>query len=211
MKLIDLTYPMEETYKDKPAAVPSIIPITVRGQSFKGVIYDFNWGSMMGSYIDFPGHIKETDDGIDADNAPLEDLYEIPAAVIHLSRQGAPGPIRAEELEEASVDVPEDGALIIHALGRKRFNEVEADTVFFGKSAIEWIVKKRIKLIVSDVYENHKNPEGVFVELFKAGIATVCLPINLEKITKNPVKLSALCMRAEGVTQLPCRVLVRED
>jgi len=211
MKLIDLTYPMQESYKDKPAVAPSLVPIKVRGGSFKALIYDFNWGSMMGSYIDFPGHIRETDDGIDAQNAPLETLYEIPACVIHLKRRGSPGPVSAEELEKESREVPEEGGLIIHALGPKQFYEVEPDSVFFGKSAIEWIIDKKIKLIVSDVYENHKNPEGVFVEFFKAGIATVCLPVNLQEITKNPVKLTALCVRAKGVTQLPCRVLVRED
>jgi hypothetical protein len=51
----------------------------------------------------------------------------------------------------------------------------------------------------------------VFVEFFKAGIATVCLPINLGEITAPHVTLTALCVRAKGVTQLPCRVLVKEE
>ena len=211
MKLIDLTCPMEETYKNKPAVIPSILPLKIKGKPYSAVIYDFNWGGMMGSYIDFPGHIKETDDGVDAFNAPLENLYELPAAVIHLKREGAPGPIRAKELEEIPVKVPQGGGLIVNALGKKRFSEAPPNSVYFGRDAIEWIVATKIKLIVSDVYENHKNPEGVFVKFFKAAIATVCLPINLDLIEKNYVKLTALCVKARGVKQLPCRVIVRED
>ena len=156
MKLIDLTYPMEETYKNKPAVIPSFFPLKIKGKPYSAVIYDFNWGGMMGSYIDFPGHIKETDDGVDAFRAPLENLYELPAAVIHLKREGTPGPISAKELEETRVKVPRGGGLIVNALGKKRFNEVPPNSVYFGRDAIKWIVGTKIKLILNIQKEKKK-------------------------------------------------------
>jgi len=47
----------------------------------------------------------------------------------------------------------------------------------------------------------------VFLDLFGAGITTVCLPVNLSALTTPYVRLTALPVRFETVTQLPCRVV----
>ena len=63
---------------------------------YTGVVYDLNTTTMMGSYIDFPGHIMETDDGVHGGNVDLADFCGMPAAVIHLDRakiNGIPGDV----------------------------------------------------------------------------------------------------------------------
>ena len=87
----------------------------------------------IGMYIDLPGHIRETDDGVDAANCPPERFYRIAADVVHLDREGGSGPVTAEMLEAASVDHTGAPTLLVNALGSRRFDEIEEHfTAFRG-------------------------------------------------------------------------------
>ena len=68
--------------------------------------------------------------------------------------------------------------------------------------AVEWLNKTPCKLLVSDVYESTAL-EGVFLKLFEGGIATICEPANLHKLTARKVKLTVLFSKMP-ITQLPC-------
>ena len=82
--------------------------------------------------------------------------------------------------------------------------------VYFTRGASEWIAATGIRLFIADCYENYADPEGFFVILFGAGIATVCLPENLAEIREDLVHVTALLCRMRGVTQIPCRVVAVE-
>jgi len=169
-------------------------------------VYLFDHNGMAGTYIDFPGHIKETGDTSDARGYPLERLYRQEAAVIRLDRADRSGGVTAEELERAFVRPFFGGALVINALGARRFDEIEYRSVWLAEDAVNWIIRAGIHLLASDIYES-KALHGVFFDLFRAGIATVCCPINLHRITTPRCKLTALLPRFRNVTQLPCRLL----
>jgi kynurenine formamidase len=172
---------------------------------YTGMIYHFDHDSMLGTYIDFPGHIKETDDGADAANYSLEKLFRIRAAVIHLDRADGSGAVEADELEGAlEGSVP--GVLVINALGNRRFDEIEERSVYLAESAIDWIVAHKVHLLVSDIYES-KRLHGVFPALFGSGISTVCYPINLHLLTASHTRLTLLPVRYPNVTQIPCRII----
>jgi hypothetical protein len=175
------------------------------------MVYDFTHGSMVGSYLDLPGHLKETDDGLTAENYPLDKLYEVPTVVAHLPRAGAHGKITAAELEAACPVQPEGGALVIHALGAMSFWEMNpGQSVALTREACLWMGERKIHLLVSDVYEHRTEKEGVFLHLFRAGISTVCLPVNLGELP-DQVKLTILAPRYPFATQFPCRVIARVD
>ena len=169
---------------------------------YTGVVYDLNTTTMMGSYIDFPGHIMETDDGVHGGNVDLADFCAIPAAVIHLDRAQNPGGISAADLEEAYGGVPDTRAVIINALGSTGSFEIPPRSVYLELDAVEWLKKTPCKLLVSDVYESTAL-EGVFLKLFEGGIATVCEPANLHKLSARNVKLTVLFPKMP-ITQLPC-------
>ena len=59
--------------------------------SYTAVVYDFAHDSMVGTYLDLPGHIIETDDGQDAATQPLERFYRLQASVLHLCREDGRG------------------------------------------------------------------------------------------------------------------------
>lgn len=204
MKIIDIT----ETV---PAELKTTRwPLKFSDGTCTGLSHDFRIASESGTYIDFPSHIEETDDGSDAENFPLEKLFRVPATVIHLDRASGSGAVSADELIAASP--PFKGkALIVNALGLRGVRDIEMRSVWFGKDAVDWIVDTGIDLFVADIYECRERLTGIFGELFRAGICTICIPKNLALIDQPYVKLSALPLPIKGATQLPCRAFVEME
>lgn len=209
MRLVDLTLPVPPRENDHPTARLEEWPIPFAGGTYTAMIHHFSHWSMSGTYIDFPSHIKETDDGQDAANYPAEKLFRVQCRVIHLNRADGSGRIGADELRAAC---PAGlggigGAMVINALGPLRFDQIKNRSVFLGKDAVDWIIETGVHLLVSDVYESDVQAQGVFQDLFARGISTVCCPVNLHQLTSPQVRITALPLRQEGVTQLPCRLL----
>ncbi len=206
MGLIDLTLTIGTREK---AALPREEAVKQGdGAGYTAMIYDFEHDSMTGTYIDFPGHIKETDDGRHAGNYPITKLFRVNTNVIRLDKRDGAGGIGARELREACPCPIDGGGLIINALGDRRFDQIKFRSVYLEKDAVCWIVDSGIHLLVSDVYESPAL-HGVFGALFKAGISTVCCAVNLHQLTAPRVELSVMPGRYEGVTQLPCRVVAQ--
>ena len=206
MKLLDLTLPLQSHQNGHPTATPRRLHLGEGDATYTAIVYDMAHDSMAGTYLDLPGHIEETDDGQDAATLPVERLYRLPAAVVHLDRQDGSGGIGAAELAAASEIDGNPQALIINALGARRFDEIQERSVYLELDAIDWIITTGVKLLVSDVYES-RALHGVFKALFGAGISTVCCPINLHQVKAPTVRLTVLPARIPQVTQLPCRVV----
>lgn len=205
MPLVDLTWDfIGERFA--PEIIEEKIPLESGLTKYTGVVYRMTCDGMSGTYIDFPGHIAETDNGVAADNFPLEELYRVPASVIHLDFCSGDGAVTAEDLEKAYGGKITTPALIINALGSLEPTDIDCRSVYLDESAVDWIIGCGCKLLVSDVYES-KALHGVFLKLFGAGVVTVCMPVNLHKIEEKEVKLTALFPKMPKVYQLPCRVV----
>jgi hypothetical protein len=126
--------------------------------------------------------------------------------VVHLDRVGGSGAVSAAELAAACPRGRPRPALVINALGQRQFDAIETRSVFLSDGAVEWIVRRNVRLLVSDIYESQAI-HGVFKVLFAHRVATVCAPVNLHLLTSPRVKLTALFLRCPGVTQIPCRLV----
>ena len=217
MILVDLTLPIppEEPESDGPgqpfAARPTLVTrewvLPGPGPARRArVHYLHHWG-MAGTYLDLPGHLAETDDGVDVAGAPLDRLYRLPAVVAHLDRSRQPGRISADELATACPPTGGAAALVVHALGRRRFDEVPHRSVYLGRDAVAWIVSTGVGLLVADVYESDSDPQQVFTGLFAAGVWAVCHAIDLHRLDQPRFWLTALPLRYPTATQVPCRLL----
>jgi len=188
-----------------PEIVQREVPLKSDKTRYTGVVYNVSSSTMMGSYIDFPGHIAETDDGVLGSNVNLADFAGMPAAVIRLDRAQQPGGVTAEDLQAAFKGVPDTPAVIINALGATGSFEIPPRSVFLTLDAVEWLKATPCKLLVSDIYESTAL-EGVFLRLFEGGIATVCEPANLYKLPEGIVKLTVLFSKMP-ITQIPCALV----
>lgn len=199
MKLIDLTFKPDVRTEEYQVKLKS------PGIEYTGVCYNFALNSMAGTYLDFPGHIAETDNGRNAGNYPPEKLFRRRAKVIHLNCES--GAVSAKDLADNCPRKPGKGdALIINALGKRHFAEVPERSVYLDKSAVDWIIEQGIELLISDIYESNEL-SGVFYYLFEAGITAICRPVNLDKLDSPEVKITALPLPLSGVKQIPCRLL----
>ncbi len=178
--------------------------------AYTGIIYQFQSGSMQGTYLDLPGHIRETDDGQTADTFPAEKLYRIPASVIHLDRASGSGAVSAADLESAFGGMPNTPGIIINALGVREPDQIECRSVFLDMTAVQWLIDAGCKMLVSDIFES-QTLDGVFLKLFQAGACTVCEPVHLAKVTAPVVRLTVLFPKFPQLTQFPCRVIAEWD
>ena len=175
--------------------------------AYTGLIYQFSSDSMQGSYLDLPGHIRETDDGLTAADIPAEKLYRLPAARIRLDRPSGSGPVSAQDLQSAYRGTPTAPAIIITALGPLNPQDIVQRSVYLDFSAVDWLIGCGCRLLVSDIYESTAL-EGVFLRLFQAGVWTYCEPVNLAQITAAAVRLTVLFPKFTQLTQFPCRGIV---
>ena len=188
-----------------PEILREEMPLKSGMTSYTGIVYTIKHDGMTGTYIDFPGHIAETDDGIRGDNCPLENIFRVPAQVIRMDRESGSGAVTADDLERACGGKVSTPALVINALGGKEPCEIENRSVYLDDSAVEWIIQSKCRLLVSDIYES-RALHGVFLKLFAAGITTVCHPARLRQLPAGEIRLSVL-FPLINVTQLPCRLV----
>ena len=204
MAYVDLTADFRGR-KVLPEIVQREVALKSDKTEYTGVVYNISTSTMMGSYIDFPGHIRETDDGVNGANSDLADFTNMSAAVIRFDRAGKPGGITAEDLENAYGGVPDTQAVIINALGSVSSFDIPPRSVYLTLDAVEWLKKTPCKVLVSDIYESTAL-EGVFLKLFEGGISTVCEPANLHKLPAGKVKLTVHFAKIP-ITQLPCTLV----
>lgn len=194
--------------KDGFEAAVSEVPLESANTRYTGVIYRIAESSMLGTYIDFPGHIRETDNGVDAGNFPVRELYRAPASVIRLDRDH--GPVSGAELEAAFGGKVHTPVLVINALGARDETELPFRIVYLDHSALDWIIACGVRYLISDVYESQAL-HGVFLKLFQAGVTTICCPANLAALHCGEVKITCLFLPLAGVTQIPCRLIAEQE
>jgi kynurenine formamidase len=197
MKLIDLTLPWSPVETNE-----KLIPLRSDRTAYTGVVYDFRLNSMTGSYIDFPGHIQQTMDGMHAGNFPLSDLYRVPATLLRPKRSGSG--ITAAELAEARGDLSPTPCLVVHGRAGTDMPLISRG-IYLTMEAVGWIIDSGCRLLVSDTYES-EHLDGVFLKLFSAGISTVCMPVNLDKLTSQLMKITVFTPLLQGFVQIPCRI-----
>jgi len=206
MAIIDLTLPVVPEEDDHPTLRTEEWHFTTGSEPFDALVHWYHHGSMVGTYIDFPGHIKETADGFDAVSYPAERIFRVESTVVHLDRTDGSGAVSADELEQAAPPV-RGGGLVINALGATRFDGIEERSVWFAADALQWIADQGVHLLVADIYESDIDPQNTFLNLFRAGICTVCYPIELHRLEVPYVRLTALPLRYPGAMQIPCRLI----
>ena len=115
-----------------------------------------------------------------------------------------------KELEDTGVAVKTPGLLIQVDDWNLASPDEIARAPFYGKSAMRWVVSQKINLFISNVYENHADRQGIFAAFFRAGIICICIPANLDRITRERIKICAVPLKIPGAVQLPCRLLAVE-
>jgi len=113
------------------------------------------------------------------------------------------------------IDIPVNSAILVGTGWGKYWREkfYLDKSPYFTYEAMEWLVSKKPFLLGTDFprWENLDKPEGFFKDFYAADILMLAPCINLEKITRQQVKLTALPLNIPGTSSIPCRAVVIED
>ena len=149
LRAVDLTCPATFSRHLPPECRESRLELKSAATRYTGVVYDLRLNGMSGSYIDFPGHIAETDDGRRADNVDLTEFYRMDATVIHVDRTEKSGGITGAELEAVCGGVPNTPAIIIHSMGPKDPPDINFRSSWLTMDAVEWLIAAKCRILVS--------------------------------------------------------------
>ena len=196
-KIIDLTNLTIAKYTLRNRIVPLK---QADGLEYNGICTDGEFVATSGSYIDFPGHIDITDDQRTAATVDICDYYRQKTFLIR-PEVNADNAITAQALQKAISNMPQDTTMLIinspAGMGKSHLTLEAADA----------ICNLNLRCLISDTYEKAAY-EGVFMHLFRGGVACVCIPDNLDQLPEQQSFFcSVIFLPIPGAVQLPCRVI----
>jgi kynurenine formamidase len=191
------------------------IGLTAMIEDFEGM------GGHTGLHIETPATGIGYDKSYPLIDVPIEKLVNADAYVYQLDHDSLPVKdgkpyITLEALKAAEKgDVP-DGSIILIGTGYGK-NWVKDDYLakswFIKRDAMYYIIDKKPLLLGVDAtdFENWTNPERFFERFFNSDILLMAPCVNLEKISKFKVKITALPIKIKGAAICPTRAVVMED
>ena len=84
---------------------------------------------------------------------------------------------------------------------------------FFQREAMRYLLDKNPLLIGADSaeWENPKNPEGLFADIYRTDTFILAPCVNLEKIRQYRIKLTVFPLNVQGAFICPARAAVSEE
>ena len=187
--------------------------------------------SQTGTYLETPAHFYSNENCYLVSDIPIEKLVNIPCYVINLNEKDfnvsfSPLEINYPKRKFIDVnmikaacnngkDIAEKSAILIGTGWGKYWREdfYLDKSPYFTYEAMKWLISKKPVLLGTDFprWENLENPQGFFRDFYAADILMLAPCVNLEKITKSRVKLTALPLNIPGTSSIPCRAVVIEE
>jgi kynurenine formamidase len=173
-------------------------------------------GTFMETGATYLGYEK----AISVDKIPVEKLVNVDACVLQtpydrLEEKDERKYISLDDIKKAEKEnIPENVAIIVGTGYGQRWKEKDymAKSPFFKKEAFNYLLDKKPILIVSDFpnWDNNVHPEGFLKRLYNSGVIVLVCCVNLEKITKFKVTLTALPIKVLNTCMCPTRAVVIE-
>jgi kynurenine formamidase len=225
MKVIDISGPIYTgmwSYADYyPDFKLSSVEFEFGGEKYSVDVFE-GMHAQTGSYIESPEVFSTSgkSGGLNA-AVPVEKLFMMDTYVLQIPhdslgmKDGRPyvsfADIKGAEIEQ----IPEGASILVGTGYGKNWDKKDyVDKAwFFKKDALDYLTDKKPFLLGGDSpsWENGVNPEGAFERFYKSGSLLFAPCINLEKITRFRVKLTALPMNILKAGVCPVRAIVTEE
>ncbi len=178
--------------------------------------------SQTGTYLETPAHYYGNDNCYLVSDIPVEKLFNMKCSVIninsgHFDNSQGRMPVTPEMLQKSCQNMRiEAGEAILVGTGwGSRWTERDylERSPYFTKDAMAWLISKIPFLLGADFprWENLARPEGFFEAFYAADILMLAPCVNLEKVAKCKVKLTALPLYIPGTSCIPCRAVIAEE
>lgn len=228
MKLIDASGPIYEGMWSYGEPFPEFRlvdikePDWVEGFSPKSQAFE-GFCMLTGSYIDGPSHAYGLKESYPMSDIPIEKLFDVDAYVYKfdlksLQKEGRRPVVNLKDVNEAekkiSHDIPRRSILVFATGWGEHWEKPDymTDAWFFEKDAIEYIVEKRPFIMAVDTpyIDCLENERGSWDKVYGNDITLLAPLVNIEKISKDKVKIFICPLNILNTTGLPCRVIIKE-
>jgi kynurenine formamidase len=224
MKVIDISGPIYTgmwSYADYyPQFELSAVEFEFGGEKYSVDVFK-GMHAQVGSYLESPGIFDGEPNEGGLNVIPIDRLFMIDAYVYQIPHDSLPVKddrpyITVDALKEAEKgDVVENSAILVGTGYGSNWDSEDyvKKAWFFSKDALYYLIDKKPFILGGDspVWENEVNPEGAFERFYKSGILLFAPCINLEKISKFNVKLTALPLKILKAAVCPVRAVVVEE
>jgi kynurenine formamidase len=174
--------------------------------------------TISGTYLEAGSHILRS--GKSLDEYGVADFVK-PVKIVKLEKQKSRALITGEMLEDNAPKIDAGEALIVDTGWGGMWNRpgYVRDCPNMAKSAIDWVLNKRVSIFGVDVpciesawSENAESGKGGLLgALFKQGVLLVAPLVNLDKVEMTEGTLVCLPMNVKGVSGAPARVIFIQD
>ena len=220
MQLIDISGPIYTGMWSYEAPYPKVRieplsqPHWVNTPVYSSVISGLT--SQTGTYLETAAHVNAKASCVDA--ISLRDLFMLDTIILKTpdKAQGRQ-PIRREELEASlGTRIIQAGTAIIVGTGWGRYwleDFYLSDAPFFTLEAMRWLLSWSPHLIGADSprWDNLKNPQGFWQELFGRETLVLAPVVNLEQVNVQCCKLIVLPLKLLSTSAAPARAVLVVD
>jgi arylformamidase len=195
-----------------PIGTPVISEVAAVDGLTRWQAHSISFWTLTGTYLEASAHLFEGGETIDKVDP---ERFLCPAYVIPLTTCPPRHPITSEELAATGMKPQRGAAALISTGWDAMWNTPDfvRESPFLTMDAMQWLIESGASIIGGDfpTFDNHAQPTGVNVELFKAGCLLLAPLVNLTDAGKlmRPY-LIALPLRIKGVCGTPCRALLVE-
>lgn len=173
--------------------------------------WHFSLGAQTGTYLETSLHVYR--DGPQLIEVPVEELVMRDAAVLRLPCE-ADHCIEREELEALDVEIQQGDAIIVATGWDSHWDEPDfvSNCPWFSYDAMRWILDQEPFIVAGDMprFDSWAKPQGFFGEFFDEGVLLLAPLVNLDEVSGDRVKLTALPMKVVETCAAPCRVVIVE-
>jgi kynurenine formamidase len=195
------------------------VEIPFGGEVYTVEVFE-NVKAQTGTYLESPAQYRK-ENRYTVNEKPLAEFFLREARLLFipydtLAVQDGKRFVSLEQVRRAEKEpIPEGCAILVGTGygGHWKNREFFSGSWFFRREAMRYLLDKKPLLIGADSaeWENPKNPEGLFADIYRTDTFILAPCVNLEKIRQYRVKLTVFALNVQGAFICPVRAAVSEE
>ena len=227
MTVTDISGPIYEGMWNFPPPLDSYLKdfkLKKVGIPFGGEVYTVevfeNVKAQTGTYLESPAQYRQ-ENRYTVNEKPLAEFFLREARMLFipydtLAAKDGKRFVSLEQIRRAEKEpIPEGCAILVGTGygGNWKKRDFFSSSWFFQHEAMRYLLDKKPLLIGADSaeWENPKNPEGLFADIYRSDTFILAPCVNLEKIRQYRVKLTVFPLNVQGTFICPVRAAVAEE
>ena len=227
MTVTDISGPIYEGMWNFPPPLDSYlkdfelrkVEIPFGGEVYTVEVFD-NFKAQTGTYLESPAQYRK-ENRYTVNDKPLAEFYLREGRLLFVPFDTLPAKdgkryVSLEQIRRAETEPIPEGCAILVGTGygaNWRNPGFFSGSWFFQREAMRYLLDKKPFLIGADSaeWENPKNPEGIFTDLYGTDAFILAPCVNLERIRKRRIKLTVFPLNVQNAFICPVRAAVSEE